>query len=385
MSSARPFVVATPSRSVCDDNARALFHHHALRFIALGTRRGTVGIPPEHTRLRPLFGLLNYAAVKTVSQFRAESFRFRLLPWFDRWVKRLLEPGDNIISSYGYTNECFQWVRAHGGKTLVDAGNSHPEHFWEILTEEHRRWKCDLPPVSPFWNRRAREMMAHVDYVLSPSSFVTGSFLEHGFKPEQILRNIYPVDLSCFAPDSQPRTKSRPLTIISTGALSLRKGTPYMLEAFRMVHQRHPSAKFLLMELVSDSAAPIVAQYRDLPIEWSPALPHSELAARLRSADIFVLPSLEEGLVRTALEAMACGLPVILTPNTGANDFVIPGQSGSVVPIRDARAIADAILEWGERIMSSAAPPQRLFDSECLSFAYFEREFITQLKAHGLL
>jgi glycosyltransferase involved in cell wall biosynthesis len=158
-----------------------------------------------------------------------------------------------------------------------------------------------------------------------------------------------------------------------------------MLEAFRMVHRRHPSTRFLLSRLVSDSVAPILAQYRDLPIDWAPTLPHPQLAERLRSADVFVLPSLEEGLVRTALEAMACGLPVILTPNTGANDLVRPGQNGTIVPIRDARAAADAILEWSEHIMTSSSPPQRLFDTAPLSFPYFENEFIAQLTALGLV
>src|SRR5207245_2629207 len=50
------FVVATPQRSVCDDNARALAQHGLLRFLALGTRRGTEGVPPEQTRLNPLIG-----------------------------------------------------------------------------------------------------------------------------------------------------------------------------------------------------------------------------------------------------------------------------------------------------------------------------------------
>ena len=379
------FVVATPGRSVCDDNARALTRADALRFLALGTRRGTAGVPPEQTRLRPIYGLLNYAAVKCFSQFRAESFRFAMLPSFDRWVKRQLTPGDHIISSFGYVNESFRWTRAQGGKTFLDGGNSHPAHFWELLSEEHRRWKCPLPPVSPFWNRRSIEMMPLVDYVLSPSSFVTRSFLERGFQPEQILRNVYPVDLSRFTPAAAPRPKNRPLTVVSTGGLSLRKGAPYLLEALRLVHQRHPSARFLLTQNIADSAAPIVAKYRDLPIDWAPGLPHAQLAARLQSADVFVLPSLEEGLVRTALEAMACGLPVVLTPNTGANDFVRPGVSGSVVPIRDARATAEAILEWGERALASDAPPQRLIDSEPLTFAYFEREFLAQLKHRALL
>src|SRR5436190_16353500 len=107
------FVVATPARSVCDDNARALYRNQRLRFIALGTRRGTAGVPPEYTRLNPVFGLLAYAASKTLSSCRAESFRFHLLPLFDRWVKPLLAPGDHIISSYGYVNHCFEWVRNH--------------------------------------------------------------------------------------------------------------------------------------------------------------------------------------------------------------------------------------------------------------------------------
>src|SRR5882672_6001506 len=83
--------------------------------------------------------------------------------------------------------------RRHGGKTFVDAANSHIENFWKILTEEHRRWNCSYPPVARHWYERARAMLAEsVDLVLSPSSYVTKSFLERGFKPEQILRNVYP-------------------------------------------------------------------------------------------------------------------------------------------------------------------------------------------------
>jgi hypothetical protein len=148
MSNPGQFVVATPARTVCDDNARALYRNQRLRFIALGTRRGTAGVPPEHTRLNPVFGLLTYAVSRTLSSYRAESFRFRLLPLFDRWVKPMLTPGDHIISSYGYVNRCFEWVRQHGGKTFVDAGNSHPTIFgrswWKSIgdgTARRRPWR----------------------------------------------------------------------------------------------------------------------------------------------------------------------------------------------------------------------------------------------------
>ena len=165
------FVVATPARSVCDDNARVLERIGRLRFIALGTRRGIAGVPPERTRLLPAFGLASFAAAKLLSPFVAESFRFRLHPWFDGWVKKQLRPGNHIISGYGYANECFRWVRAHGGKTFLDGGNSHPENFWSVISEEHRRWKCPTPPVARHHYERAKAMMAEVDLVLSPSRY----------------------------------------------------------------------------------------------------------------------------------------------------------------------------------------------------------------------
>jgi glycosyltransferase involved in cell wall biosynthesis len=334
--------------------------------------------------LNPWIGLSIYASSRVLGAFRGESFRWRLLPWFDRWVLKQLLPGDHMISSYGYANECFRFVRRHGGKTFVDAGNSHIENFWEIMTEEHRRWNCPYPPVSRFWYERSREMLAEVDYVHSPSSYVTTSFVARGFKAEQILRNVYPVDLSIFRPATEPRPKERPLTILNTGGLSLRKGTPYLLEAFRIVRRQHPSARLLLTRAIREDVKPVLGRYTELPIEWALGLPHTKLAERLRSADVFVLPSLEEGLVRTALEAMACGLPVVLTPHCGANDFVEPGINGEVVPIRDPVATAEGILKCWARVRAGERPRTEAL-AEKLSFEMFAREFLGQLAQLGLV
>lgn len=350
--SQRAFVTAVPFRSVCDDQARVLAKHGLLRRYLVWNRRGTEGIPEELTRKFPILGLAAYAGARTLPPFYGEAFRFALYPLYDAWAKTHLQPGDNIISSYAYANACFKWVRAHGGKTYVDGGNSHPANFWEILEEEHRRWKCPYPPVPRFYIERAKRMMDDVDFVLSPSQFVTDSFLARGFRPDQIIPVTYPQNLDVFRPSNEPRPKDRPFTVVNTGGLSLRKGTPYLLEAYRLIRKAIPDARLLLIDLVTDSMKPLMPRYADLPIEWSPPLGHVALAKRLRSADLFILPSLEEGLVRTALEAMACGLPVILTPNTGTSQFVVEGANGSVVPIRDPKAIAERALEWWERIQA---------------------------------
>ncbi len=348
---AERFVIAVPFRTDYYQNYASILNQvGALRLCCLWTRRGFEGVPPERHRLFPLLGLTAYAAARTFSLSRAEALRFALHPWFDRWTEGHLRGGDHVISSYGYANRCFRRARQRGGKTFLDGGNSHPENFWTILEEEHRRWNCAFPPVPKFHIDRSLRMMEDVDFVMSPSSYVTGSFLARGFRREQILDLPYATDLSRFRPPSAPRPADRPLTVINTGMLSLRKGSPYLLEAFRLILREEPRARLMLTELVSDSIRPILSKYADLPIDWAPPLPHAQLAERLNSADIFVLPSLEEGLARTSLEAMACGLPVVVTPNTGSNDLVIEGVNGSVVPIRDAEAIAGAVLGWWQKI-----------------------------------
>jgi len=376
-------VLAVPFRTnYYNAYARALSASGLLRFYALGTRRGIPEVPAAQTRLNPWIGFCTAAASRALRPYHAESCRFHLLPWFDRWILRQLRPADHIISSYGYTNESFKFVRRHGGKTFLEAGNSHIENFWEILSEENRRWNSPYPPVARYWYERSRAMLNEgVDYILSPSSYVTQSFLARGFGSEQILYNPFPIDLSLFQPAAIPRPKDRPLTIVNTGDLCLRKGTPYMLEAFKNLHRALPSTKFLLTRSVRNDVEPILARYRDLPIEWAPAaLPHPKLADRLRSADIFVLPSLEEGLARTALEAMACGLQVVLTPNTGASDFVKSGINGEIVPTRDPKAIVEGISKCWERIQQGQVTPLEQFQGQ-LSFERFHERFNQQLAA----
>jgi glycosyltransferase involved in cell wall biosynthesis len=380
------FVVAPfGHNSIYDNEALALHQNHLLRFIAMPTRRGVSGLPTEVTRLIPALGLANYIAAKTLSPFAAESFRCRLYPWFDRWVKKQLTPGDHIISSYAYANDCFKWVRAHGGKTFLDAGNSHPDFFWELISEEHRRWRSPHPPVARHNYERSMAMLEDVDYVLAASSFVTRSFLARGYKPETILPHSRPINFRDFRPVQQERPKNRPLTLINTGALSLRKGSPYLFEAFRLVLKKFPDARFVLRRIITDNIKEVLSKYADLPITWLDTMPHHELADHLRTADIFILPSLEDGLALTVVEALACGLPVVTTANTGASDLIQPGVNGEIVPIRDPQAIADAVFKWADKIFSPDWQPRVLLDAEQLSFAHFEQEFIGQLQQIKLL
>lgn len=374
-----PFIVACTQRTAADQHAAVLAKLGLLRRYFVGTRRHTQGIPGELQSLNPLWGAAITVCAMALPRYKGEWMRAAMHPWYDAWVTPKLKPGDHIISSYGYANFGFKKVQRMGGKTLLEAGNSHPENFWDVITEEHRIWGVKQPPYPPHWNLRGRAMLDHTDYIICPSRYVENSYLERGWAKERMLYAPYPTDLSLFKPDHEA-PPTTPLWVICTGSVSLRKGFPYLLEAVRIL-RKDRDVRLMFTDIVEEVMRPILAKYSDIPIDWAPALAHPQLAARLRSAHVFALLSLEDGFARTVTEALACGVPAVVTTNTGAMDFVVEGENGYVVPIRDANAAAEAISKSFDIRMRGVSAAAALPD---LSFAGFEKQFMSELKRIGL-
>lgn len=373
----RSFAVACPIRSVCDHHARVLAEQGRLQGHYLGTRRGADGIPEELSHRFPLVGLLSYAGARLFPS-KAEAAKVACFPLFDAWASRSIPKGAHVFSSYGYAVECFRKAKASGAATFMDGGNSHFLNYWKVVSEEHARWNCDLPPFPRPWYERGLRSLELTDWVFSPSSYVTRSYLEQGFPENRILHLPYPVNLGHFSPEPVTDLPASPLRVVCTGGVSLRKGFPYLLEAMRLI-RKDRDATLMLTDIVHPTMIPILETYRDVPIEWSPMLPHAQLAARLKSAHVFALLSVEEGLARTALEAIACGVPAVLTPNTGTSDFITPGANGEIVPFGDARATADAILRCHQRRVEQGPPKVDPDLIASLDFSRFRERLIRHL------
>jgi glycosyltransferase involved in cell wall biosynthesis len=375
MNLSQKFSVACPIRSVCDHHAKVFQSLGRLEGSYLGTRNGAAGIAPELQKLNPWVGAISYAAARMIPSM-GEWAKVQCFPMFDRWVSNQIPKGSGILSSYGYAVEAFRNVRSNGGVTLLDAGNSHFKNYWTIVSEEHQRWGESVLPFPRKWYERGLQSIELTDWVFSPSSYVKKSYLAQGFPEERILHLPYPVNLRQFSPQGDTAPQKGPIRVICTGGVSLRKGFPYLLEAVRILGKNH-EVELLLTEGVHGSMTKIMAGYHDLKIHWAPRLGHDQLGARLKSAHVFVLLSIEEGLARTALEAMACGLQVVLTPNTGASDFVKDGINGDIVPFADPEATAAAILAAYHRRKS-----QGLFVDSALHQALAFETFEQTLQQH---
>ncbi|MBW8865051.1 MAG: hypothetical protein JF609_09070 [Verrucomicrobia bacterium] len=194
--------MACYARSGDDNFARALENHGLLDFYALGTRHGARGIPPEHTRLQPLFGLANYIFARILPTYQSESLRFRTFGLFDRWAQSLMTPGQHFFTGYAFAPGAMQKARRHGGLAFLDAWTSHPLEFWDLLSEEQKIWNSKYPPVSQHYQKLTLKSVEAADHICVASNFIRNSFLKRGYPAEKLLLCPYPVDLEVFTPAS---------------------------------------------------------------------------------------------------------------------------------------------------------------------------------------
>jgi glycosyltransferase involved in cell wall biosynthesis len=213
----------------------------------------------------------------------------------------------------------------------------------KIQTEEAERFP-DLASAldavkEPAWKLERKEQEIKLaDHIFVPSSFVQNSLLETGVKLENISVIPFGAPIDYFHPQPKLDKLFRALFVGRVGA---RKGVHYLLQAWRELSL--PEAELLLVG-INEFPDGWLDQYTE-KIRYISSLPHASLNRYYSSANVLVLPSLVEGLALVQLEAMACGIPLITTPNAGGSDIVTDGVEGFIVPIRDVEALKEK-LEW---------------------------------------
>lgn len=160
------------------------------------------------------------------------------------------------------------------------------------------------------------------------------------------------VDVEHFRPDGPAERRARPFRIATVGRLVQRKGVGTAIEALALVAERGVEAELVVVG-GAGAGDPEVARLRDIArrsgvadrVVFRGQLPQSELPAVFRSADLVVCAPWYEPFGIVPLEAMASGVPVVASSVGGLIDSVVSGTTGTHVPPRDPRAIADAVVD----------------------------------------
>lgn len=248
---------------------------------------------------------------------------------FDRWtLHRLPADCQVLIAISGSSLATGRALQQRGGLFVCDRGSTHQRFQEQAVTAEFLRWKLPPPKYDSRDTVREEALYEQADAITIPSASVRRSFIQMGVPAAKLHVMPYGVRLDRFRPTDAP-TAGR-FDVIFVGQVGLRKGVPYLLEAFARL--KHPAKSLTIVGNVLPEIRSLLSRLPLESVTFTGVLPQPEVAARLSRSHLLVLPSVEEGLALVQAQAMACACPVLATSATGSEDLYADGVEGFIVP-----------------------------------------------------
>lgn len=243
---------------------------------------------------------------------------------------------------HGSGRRLIERARQGGARVLGEPVNAHPRFVQNLMREEYERLHLDSRQVAGLNHGQCAilEESAAADILIAPSRFVANSYIAEGTAPARIVVEPYGTDLTRFHPG--PREDDGVFRVLCVAQISPRKGHIDLLDAWQQLNL--PRSELAFVGSMTPEMDLVLKDRRHL-FTYLGRVPHAELSREFHRSDVVVLPSIEDGFSVVPLEAMACGLPVIVSANAGVSELVDGGQTGFVVPIRSPGSIAERILE----------------------------------------
>jgi glycosyltransferase involved in cell wall biosynthesis len=299
-----------------------------------GSTHDAEGQPPGRSpRLPPLTTLLA-PAMRLSPSWR----HWRTSVAFDSDAARRMPAAEHLIGFNGTSLTQLRKARSAGFESVsLMAANSHMRHVIRQHERAYRQYPLERPWATRLLRRNLREYeLAERIYVAS--SYTRESFLREGFS-EDVLP-LFPLTPDPRYRPAGGREPSDGFDVVYAGSLTVNKGVPLLIDAFGRLD--HADMRLVLVggyktrgmrRFIGEACA------RDPRIVVSPGdpLPH------LRAASLFVHAAYEDGFAYAPAEALACGVPVLVSEDTGMKDLVEPEVTGIVLPTGDLGALAEAI------------------------------------------
>lgn len=341
-------------------------------------RRRYAALDAERIQPLPARHSLAYVARPVLNRVRANA-----TPWlesaahrsWDRAVaKRIREAAPtpqliHVFESCGLAT--LGAGRERGSKTLLDVPIAY-EYARQSFIDEARRWGPDAARGLPIDERQLARIRAEreaAEHLFVPSEFVRRCLRENGVPDEKMILLPYGVDPDRFHPQPRPDRQDR-FRAIFVGQLNARKGLPYLLEAFR---QLGPTFGELVLVGRPDTFGQRLLREYEGVHRWLGHVPKHDVEQLLLGSDVFVFPTLAEGSSLATYEAMAMGMPIITTLNSGS--VARDGKEGLIVEPCGVESLKEALVTLAEdreraRAMGERAR-QRILDG--FTWAHYRR------------
>ncbi len=257
---------------------------------------------------------------------------------FDVYAAQSLPRAEHLIAFNGQALAQIEAARSSGySSTAVVSANPHLRRLARQHALARRAYPLEGSWATRLVSRNLREY-ARADRIYYASGYIRESFAEQGIPDERLVRFPLTPD-SRYRPGSLGQPSDR-FEIVYVGSLSVHKGVPLLIDAVR----RLPGLD-LRLRLVGGWGTPGMRRFvqramaADSRIEVTPGDP----AEHLRAANLCVHPAYEDGFGYAPAEALAAGVPLIVSEDTGMKELLEPGRDGLVLPTGDLEALTAAI------------------------------------------
>src|SRR3954469_16570008 len=273
---------------------------------------------------------------------------------FDREAARRLPACDSVIAFNGTALAQFEEASRQGARRDLMSANSHYRQPVARHEPAHRQYPVEAPGAPRLLGRNLREY-ERAERILVTSDYMRDSFLAHGVAEERLV--AFPLtpdprfggagDAALPPPaDAAPPPVAGPADVFEllyVGSLLVHKGVPLLLDAFSRLEMPDLRLRLLggwttrpMRRLVEKAVA------RDPRISAGPGDP----LPFLRRARLCVHPTYEDGFAYAPTEALAAGVPVLVSEDTGMKELIDRGRTGVVVPTGDREALVEAIAAF---------------------------------------
>jgi alpha-maltose-1-phosphate synthase len=299
------------------------------------------GVPPEKLIVNPWlhpFVLAKWRAGLTNP--RIDRFLLRLVDRSQqRFIARRVPPCDVFIALSGSGLVGGRIVQQHGGKWICDRSSCHQTYADQLMVEEFARFGLEYRQTDAWTLNKELHEYQEADIIVVPSEFARRSFTSQGIDPARVVKICFGCDPNIFRRTREVDPAA--FTVFYCGQVSFRKGIPYLLDAFQRV--RHPRKKLIIAGAVLSEIKAFLAKADLTDVEFVGVVDRSRLCDFYSRANVSAIASVEEGMAIVQTEAMACGIPLVATENSGAADLIRDGVEGYIVPIRAPDVMAERL------------------------------------------
>lgn len=247
---------------------------------------------------------------------------------------------DAVIMYDTNAKKCFEILKRKAPeiKCILDVSHINRQYQQEKIFNEYQGdfvKECREYRFPKWFLRKTESENNNTDYFVVPSGFVAESLAYSGIP----FNKMFIVSYGSNFENVQKKRKTggdKKLIFLFVGKVSYAKGVTYLLDAFHKI--AIDNAELRLVGAVDKSQEFYKRNCGKKNIVFVGQLLHSQVMEELQKADVFVLPSLMEGMSLAGLEAMNCGLPIICTKNSGLDQFVTK-KNGFIIDAKDTEQL----------------------------------------------